>query len=347
MAKSNVEAIIASIKNAGMKTAAALKTILSEQSQTPEVGKDGKLTARERITSILDAGTFSEIGTYMFRRGTEYDTEEGLESVICGWGSIDGQLVYCFSQDFSRSKGAVSENHAKKVCEIYRLAMENGAPVIGIFDSAGAVIPEGVKALAGYGAMMNAVANASGVIPQIAIVPGACAGSAAVIAGMFDFLIITKETGSISVNSPFVMNSKEAGTAAFASETGLAAAVAENDYAASLFARRLISFLPSNSSVGLIASEICTDNLNRKLGNLNFGGEALAVVSVIADNSMFLELTHDYAPGATTAFATIGGVKCGVVATSFAQNEGRIDTAAALSGLRALQRHLLQNHNAV
>ena len=167
---------------------------------------------------------------------------------------------------------------------------------------------------------MSAITQASGVIPQIAYIAGNCIGTCAAIASMFD-IVIKRDSAALYVSSPALTGESNA-------QDAIVSYCGTQEQCAG-FIISLISFLPSNSSVGLIASEICTDNLNRKLGNLNFGGEAVAVVSVIADNSMFLELTHDYAPGATTAFATIGGVKCGIVATSFSKDEGRINVESA------------------
>ena len=337
MAKSNVEALIASIKNAGQKTASALKTILGEMDRTPAEAADGKLTARERLTSLLDEGTFSELGAYVFRRNNEYDTEEGLESVICGWGSIDGTLVYCFAQDYSRAKGAVSEAHARKIREVYRLAMENGAPVIGVFDSAGAVIPEGVKALAGYSTIMSCVSDASGVIPQIAVVPGVCAGSAAVVAAMFDFLIITEETGAVSVNSPFVVNASDIGKSKFAAETGLAARVAKNDRAAMAEARRLVSYLPANNAEGTVFDKT-NDNANRLLADDAFtaGGDVKTLISAVADKGEFIELYGSYAPSVTVGLLSVGGTVAGVIATNHAVNGGKLTIGAARKASRFL-----------
>ncbi len=181
-------------------------------------------SADERIAMLFDEGTFVETGAYVTRRNSEFEDNaaEELEGVITGWGSVNGELVYAYSQDLSRTKGAVSETQAQKIAELYRLAVANGAPIVGIFDSAGAYLPEGIRALAAYGKIMKAASLASGVIPQIAVIPGIAQGAAAVVAGMYDFVIITEETGSLSVNPPFVVG-EEAGKSAFAAETGLAA----------------------------------------------------------------------------------------------------------------------------
>ena len=279
--------------------------------------------AREQISLIFDADTFVEVSAYTKRGFSDFISTEKtneFEGVICGYGAIDGKLVFAFVEDASRMGGAIDDRHAKKICDLYKMAISNGAPVIGIFNSNGTDVFEGTAGLAAYGRIMSAITQASGVIPQIAYIAGNCIGTCAAIASMFD-IVIKRDSAALYVSSPALTGESNA-------QDAIVSYCGTQEQCAG-FIISLVSFLPSNSSVGLIASEICTDNLNRKLGNLNFGGEAVAVVSVIADNSMFLELTHDYAPGATTAFATIGGVKCGIVATSFSKDEGRINVESA------------------
>ncbi len=279
--------------------------------------------ARAQIAMLFDADTFVEIGAYTQRGFSEFLATEKtneFEGVICGYGAIDGKLVFAFIEDASRMGGAIDDRHAKKICDLYNLAISNGAPVIGIFNSNGTDIFEGTAGLAAYGRIMSAVTRASGVIPQIAYVAGNCIGTCAAIASMFD-IVVKKDEASLYVSSPSLTGEMDAQNA-IVSFTG-----SEEQCVGYIIG--LISLLPSNSSVGVQCVEVYTDNLNRKLGNLDFGGDALAVISVICDNSMFFELGHDYAPSATTALTTIGGVRCGVVATSYSKNEGRIDVGAA------------------
>ena len=263
MDKKNFDTLLATLKDAGVKTVAALRNLLTE-TEAKATAPAECLTARGRIEALFDEGTFMESGAYVRRRQSELDAadSDSFEGVICGWGSVDGRLVYAFSQDYSRTKGALSEAQAKKIAEIYRLAIQNGAPVIGIFDSAGALLPEGVRALAGYGSIMNCVAQASGVIPQIAVIPGVCAGSAAVVAGMFDFVIISEKNGTVSFNAPFVMDAPEAGKAEFVSKSGLAAISAVNDGDCILKAKLLLSYLPMNNAEGTVM-EHTNDDINR------------------------------------------------------------------------------------
>ena len=279
--------------------------------------------AREQISALFDNDTFVEIGAYTKRAFSEFisnDKSNEFEGVICGYGAIDGKLVFAFVEDASRMGGAIDERHAKKICDLYTMALNNGAPVIGVFNSNGADIFEGTAGLAAYGRIMSSVAKASGVIPQIAYVTGNCIGTCSAIASMFDVVVKT-DSASLYVSSPALTGENNAQDP-IVSYCGDAQQC--NSYIINL-----ISFLPSNSSVGIMASEICTDNLNRKLGNLDFGGDALSVISVIADNSMFHEVGNSYGRSTSCAFATIGGVKCGVVASSFSENEGRIDAFAA------------------
>lgn len=279
--------------------------------------------ARAQIAMLFDKDTFVEIGAYTKRGFSDFvSTEKSneFEGVICGYGAIDGKLVFAFVEDATRMGGAIDERHAKKIVDVYRMALNNGAPVVGIFNSNGTDIFEGTAGLAAYGTIIKAVTRASGVIPQIAYVAGNCIGTCAAIASMFD-IVVKNDQASLYVSSPSLTGEVNAQDA-IVSYSGT-----EDLCIGYIFG--LISFLPQNSSIGIQPPEICTDNLNRKLGNLDFGGDARSAISLIADNSMYIELTRDYAPGTTTAFSIIGGVKCGIVATSFAVNEGRIDVASA------------------
>ena len=287
------------------------------------LASSGSTDARESLRSLFDADTFVELGAFTKRKFCEYqglEHDEELEGVICGYGAVDGRLVYAFAQDSSRMKGALDENHARKVCALYDLAIKNGAPVVGIFDCAGADIFEGAAALAAYGRIMKAVSAASGQIPQIALVIGNCIGSFAAIAAMFDFVVKTKGA-SLYVTSP-----EFAGSAA--SQAPLSAYSADDRSQAAVYTRTLLNYLPDKAGEG-ISVEGTADNLNRMLGNLDFGGDANTAIAAIADNGIFLETSGDYAPVLTTGFATVGGVKCGFVATSYTVDEGRITASAA------------------
>lgn len=298
----------------GLPTAAELREAL--------VAGEGS-DARVQIGMLFDEGTFVETSAYAKRGISDFiSTEKSneFEGVICGYGAIDGKLVFAFAEDISRMGGAIDDRHAKKICDLYKLAVSNGAPIVGIFNSNGADIFEGTLALAAYGKIMSSVTKASGVIPQIAFISDKCIGTSAAVASMFD-IIVKESDASFYVSSP-ALTGKDGAQDPALSYTG-------SKEACLGYIRSLLSFLPSNSSVGVQCDDIVTDSLNRKLGNIDFGGDGLSAISVIADAGMFYELSADYAPEASTVFASVGGVKCGIVATSFAKNEGRINAAVA------------------
>lgn len=322
MDKFNLEAYADKIKNVGVKTASALRDLLSRKEEETA----GTLDAKGRLERLFDAGTFSQIGTYVRRRNDQsgIDNDYDFESVICGWGAVNGRLVYAFSQDTSRSAGSVSEAHARKICEIYRLAMENGAPVVGIFDSAGAYIPDGVRVMAGYGKIMKAVSSASGIIPQIAIAAGNVSGAAAVICGMFD-IVIKADDASLSVNPAFNTDAK--GMA----DMGVTAAKTADVASAISSARETLAYLPSNNCEGT-PEEISSDNVNRAVTIAS--DDAYEIIKAFADNGKFIELYADYAPEAVGGFVSIGGVSAGVVATNKTVNGGRLTAASVRKAAR-------------
>ncbi len=284
------------------------------ESQNPDV--------RNQIALLFDYNTFVETSAFTQRGFSDYLVSEKateFEGVITGYGAIDGKLVFAFVQDSSRMGGAIDERHAKKITELYKLAISNGAPIIGIFNSNGADVFEGTASLAAYGRIISAVNNASGIIPQIAFVNGKCIGTESAIASMFDFLI--KENSSdLYVNSPALTGVKNAQDSSVSFSGDLATC--------SEYIKRLISFLPDNADTGVQVSD-SSDNLNRMLGDLDFCDSGLSAVSVIADNGVYIEIGGDYAKASSTVLASVGGVKCGIVANSFSENSGRIDAAGA------------------
>lgn len=286
--------------------------------------KNGMLSARERITALFDEGTFTEIAAFASRRVSELDdnTPNEFEGVITGYGSVNGCLVYAFAQDIKRAKGAVSEATAKKICAVYKLAIDNVCPIVGIFDSAGAYLPEGVRALAGYGMIMKSVSHASGVIPQIAICAGVVQGATAVIASMFDFAIVT-ENSKISINPPFIVGG---GTSADSEKDGIAAYTTVGDTEAIEAAREILAYIPSNNEEG--GAEIFTnDEINRHV-NAVFGN-ASELVKSFADDGKYFELYSGYAKSVTVGFISLGGVVCGIVGTNREEDEGRLTSASA------------------
>ena len=296
-----------------LPTVEELRTSLAE-SQSSAV--------RNQIALLFDTDTFVETGAYTKRGFSDFlntETANELEGVITGYGAIDGKLVFAFAEDASRMGGAIDERHAKKITDLYRLALNNGAPVIGIFNSNGTNVFEGTVGLSAYAKIMANVAKASCVIPQIALVADKCIGTASAIASMFD-IVVMENSASLYVSSPALTGADNA-------QSSIVAFKGELSQCAG-YIKGILTCLPDNSSSGVI-TDVCTDNLNRKLGDLDFAGDALSAISVIADNGVFYEAAHDFAPGVTTAFATLGGVKTGIVANSYAINDGKIDKNVA------------------
>ncbi len=283
---------------------------------------DAASDARMKLAMLFDKDTFIETSAYTKRAITDFITTEStneLEGVITGYGAIDGKLAFAFCEDASRCGGVIDERHAKKIADLYDLAIKSGAPVIGIFNSNGTDIFEGTAALAAYGKIINSISRASGAIPQIAFVAGKCIGLAAAIAAMFD-IVVKDASASFYVSSPSFTGADNA-------QDPLLSYTADTIQCAA-YIRSIVSYLPDSSASGIIIST-SADNLNRKLGDLDFAGEALSAVSVIADNGVFYELSGGFAPEISTVLTTIAGVKCGVIASSYSKSEGRISAPVA------------------
>ncbi len=283
-----------------------------------------KTIGKEQIALLFDAGTFVETGAYMKRANGE------LTGVVCGYGAIGGKLVYAFAQDSDRQKGAFDAVQANKIAALYAMAMKNGAPVVGMFNSAGAVLCDGASAMAAYGKLLKVVSDASGVIPQIAVITGTCAGMAATVAAMFDVLVTVKEKSQLYVNAPFLIG-KEVGTASAVAENGLASVEAESEADAFATVARLVAWLPSNNAEGVVAEDI-TDDINRAVAVDGKSGKAL--VGLLADMGEVVELGSAYAPEMMTALCRFGGVTCGVVASNAEVNGGAITVDGAKKAAR-------------
>ena len=268
----------------------------------------------EKIAALFDSGTFVEIGAFVKRANGD------PAGVVCGYGAIGGKLVYAFAQDSDRKKGAFDALQAEKIVALYGMAMKNGAPVIGLFDSVGAFVEDGATVMSAYGKVLAAVSAASGVIPQIALISGVCAGLSATVAAMFDVVVTVKEKSQLFVNAPFLVG-KDAGEATFASKNGLASVCAENETEAEELVKKLIELLPSNNEEGVVAEEL-TDDINR--ASLVEGKSGKALVEELADASAFVEVGSDYAKEMLTGFVRLGGVTCGVVANNAEENGGVI-----------------------
>ncbi|MFG6338167.1 MAG: carboxyl transferase [Lachnospiraceae bacterium] len=277
--------------------------------------------ASQRINALLDENSFVEIGGLVTARATDFNlkqTETPSDGVVTGYGVIDGNLVYVYSQDASVLNGSVGEMHAKKIVNIYELAMKMGAPVIGLIDSAGLRLQEATDALNGFGEIYRCQAMASGVIPQITAVFGSCGGGLALIPAMTDFAFMEEKNAKLFVNSPNALEGNEisrcdTSAAAFQSEeTGLVDMVADEPAILGQI-RQLVSILPANNSD--LAWTDCTDDLNRACAQIaNCVGDTAIALSQIADDGLFVEVKQDYAKDMAAGFIRLNGATVGAVA---------------------------------
>ena len=274
----------------------------------------GKLTARERIESLLDPGTFRELDMFVTHRTTGFGIEEQKylsDSVVTGWGKIEGRLVYVFSQDFTVFGGSLGEVHAEKVCKVMDLAMKNGAPVIGLNDSGGARIQEGVVSLAAYAYVFLRNVLASGVVPQISAIMGPCAGGAVYSPAMTDFVLMVKETSFMHITGPDVIKavtreevtSEELGGAMIHNtKSGVAHFAAEDEEDGFYQIRKLLSYLPQNNMEDppFLPTEDPADRIDESLDSLvpdnpNKPYNMKDVIRRVADDGDFFEVQEHWA----------------------------------------------------
>lgn len=281
-----------------------------------------KVSARQRIESLLDENSFVEIGALVRARNTDFNMqtkETPADGVITGYGVIDGNLVYVYSQDSSVLGGSVGEMHARKIVSLYDKAMKMGAPVIGLLDSAGLRLQEATDGLNAFGEIYLKQSLASGVIPQISAVFGNCGGGLSVIPALSDFTFMESEKAQLFVNSPNAIdgNRKEVcdtASAKFQSEeAGLVDSIGtETEILAQI--RQLVSLLPSNNEEEAVA-DVCTDELNRACAGIETCVEDTTLaISNISDNNTVVEVKNAYAPEMLTAFIQLNGATVGVVA---------------------------------
>ena len=277
-------------------------------------------SARDRLISLFDGSTFVELSAYAKRKNGE------PEGVICGYGAIAGKLTFAFAQDGETAGGAFGDRQARKIASLYSLAVKNGAPVIGVFDSKGVSIYDGAEALGAYGRLMKEISKASGVVPQIAIIDGVCGGAAAVAAAMFDFVITLKDRSRLFVKAPFTT-----GAAADNAAAGHSCYEAENEAEGFAFARELVALLPANNADSIY--EDTTDELNRAVSGNTADTEAM--LAEIADCGKFLRLYKGYSKSTLLGFASFGGVLTGVVASD-AKTDGAIDIKSARAAAKLI-----------
>jgi len=290
--------------------------------------------ASQRIGALLDENSFVEIGAQITARATDFNlkqTETPSDGVVTGYGVINGNLVYVYSQDASVLGGSIGEMHAKKIANLYDLAMKTGAPVIGLIDSAGLRLQEATDALNGFGEIYFKQAMASGVIPQITAIFGACGGGLAVIPGMADFTFMESSKAKLFVNAPNALEGNEisrcdSSSAKFQSEeTGLVDGVGDEATILGQI-RELVSMIPANCEVDDSFVE-CEDDLNRVCAELaNCVGDTSIAISQIADDNVFFETKAAYAKDMVTGFIKLNGATVGVVAnrTEVYDEEGNV-----------------------
>ncbi|MBV6510732.1 MAG: acyl-CoA carboxylase subunit beta [Ignavibacteriales bacterium] len=295
--------------------------------------KKGKYTARERIDMLLDPGSFEEFDMFVSHRCIDFGLQGQdylSDGVVTGYGTIDGRLVYVFSQDFTVFGGSLSEMYAMKICKIMDKAMKVGAPVIGINDSGGARIQEGVKSLGGYAEIFQRNILASGLVPQISAIFGPCAGGAVYSPALTDFTIMSKGSSYMFVTGPKVVKTvtgetvtdeELGGAMVHGSKSGVAHLVTEDEEEGILLIRKLLSYLPQNNLEDPPLA-MCDDPINRLEDalneiipeNPNKPYDVRDVIHAVVDYHEFMEISRNYAPNIITGFARFNGMSVGIVA---------------------------------
>ncbi len=293
----------------------------------------GKLTARERVELLLDDGSFEEFDMFVAHRCIDFGMEKERpagDGVVTGWGTINGRLVYVFSQDFTVMGGSVSETHGQKICKIMDMAVQNGAPIIGINDSGGARIQEGVASLAAYGEVFQRNITASGVVPQISLIMGPCAGGAVYSPAMTDFIFMVKDSSYMFVTGPDVVKTvtneqvtaeELGGASTHTKKSSVADAAFENDVEALAEVRRLVDFLPLNNQQKPPVRPFFDDvnRIDESLDTLvpdnpNTPYDMKELITKLADEGDFYEIQEDFAKNILTGFIRLEGQTVGVVA---------------------------------
>lgn len=313
----------------------------------------GKFTARERIDMLLDEGSFEEFDMFVSHRTTDFGLEKQQylsDGVVTGYGTIDGRLVYVFSQDFTVFGGSLSEMYAQKICKVMDKAMKVGAPIIGINDSGGARIQEGVKSLGGYADIFQRNIMASGVVPQISAIFGPCAGGAVYSPALTDFTIMSKGTSYMFVTGPKVVKTvtgevvteeELGGASVHSSKSGVSHFVAEDEQEGILLIRKILSYLPQNNmeEAPITVCDDPIDRLDDALNeiipeNANKPYDVKEVIFSITDYNEFLEVQRNYAQNIITGFAKFNGMSTGIVANQPSYLAGVLDINASRKAAR-------------
>lgn len=314
--------------------------------------KKGKLTARERIHFLMDEGSFEEIGMLVTHRSTDFGMEREKylgDGVITGYGTINGKLTYVFSQDFTVFGGSLSETHAEKICKLMDMAMKNGAPLIGLNDSGGARIQEGVVSLGGYADIFYKNVQASGVIPQLSAIMGPCAGGAVYSPAITDFILMVENTSYMFVTGPNVVKtvtheevtSEELGGAnTHATKSGVTHFACANEIEAINHVKKLLSYMPQNCEEMAEALHYeATDESRLELNtfmpeNASQPYDMREIISSVADADSFLEVHKDFAENIVVGFARLAGRSIGIVANQPAYLAGVLDSNSSTKAAR-------------
>jgi propionyl-CoA carboxylase beta chain len=314
--------------------------------------KKGKLTARERIQFLLDEGSFEEIGQFVTHRCRDFGMEEQLyygDGVVTGYGRVNGRLVYVFAQDFTVFGGSLSETHAEKICKVMDLALKNGAPIIGLNDSGGARIQEGVMSLGGYADIFYRNTKASGVVPQISAIMGPCAGGAVYSPAITDFILMVENTSYMFITGPNVVKTvtnedvtaeELGGAMTHASKSGVTHFTAANDMECIQKIRQLLSYMPQNCEEEAPALPYEPGNELRPALNeilppsANQPYDMREVIQGVVDEETFMEVNKDYAENIVVGFARLGGRSIGIVANQPMVLAGCLDVHCSVKGAR-------------
>ncbi len=316
----------------------------------------GKMTARERLETLLDPGSFFELDTLVTHRATEFGLDQSRplgDGVVAGWGQVDGRRVYVFAQDFTVLGGSIGEAHGRKICKVLDMALENGAPVIGLNDSGGARIQEGVDALVACGEIFYRNTLASGVIPQISVIMGPCAGAAAYSPALTDFTIMVEGTAQMFITGPDVIRAvtreeitheELGGAEAHHRFSGVAHLIAGSDMEALALVRRLLSYLPANNAEDppylppIDPPDRADEALDRLVpADPAQGYDMRQVIHHIVDDGEFLEIQAGFAPHLVIGLARLGGHVVGLVAQQPAVLAGVLDIDASNKGSRFIR----------
>jgi propionyl-CoA carboxylase beta subunit len=315
--------------------------------------KRGKLTARERIDLLLDEGSFEEFDMFVEHRCTDFAMEKSRipgDGVVTGWGTVNGRTVYVFAKDFTVFGGSLSEAHARKITKIQDMALQNRAPVIGLFDAGGARIQEGVAALGGYGEVFLRNVLASGVIPQISVIMGPCAGGDVYSPAMTDFIFMIRDTSYMFVTGPDVVKTvtnetvtaeELGGAGVHTTKSSIADRAFENDVEALLQIRRLIDFLPSSNTASLPAIPTFDDSsrIDESLDTLvprnpNQPYDMKELILKVVDEGDFFEIQEAFAKNIVVGFGRMEGGPIGIVANQPTVRAGVLDSDASRKAAR-------------